>query len=95
MILAPLSPTDRAALRDLGELLCDCTRPGGRRDRARCRVRELVESLRSDCSVADAEAISCCLIFSADGREGAERLAEFALVEILAHELPWSWEASA
>lgn len=40
MTLAALSPIDRAALRDLGELLCDCTRPGGRRDRARWHVRD-------------------------------------------------------
>ena len=95
MIMDGLHPIDREKLRHLGELLCNCSRPGVLRDRSRCRVRELVESLRPDCSGADAEIIACRLVLSADGREGAERLAEFAFVEILAHELPWAWWASA
>lgn len=97
MNVSALAPADREALRHIGQMLHDCAAPGVQRVTwfltVRWRVKELVTSLRSDCSADDVDAIAQRLVAAADHRESAEQLAEFALTEIVVQGLTWSWEA--
>jgi hypothetical protein len=96
-MIAALAPTDRAKAYALGQALHRAAALGERRWTAfpivRSCVGELMKSVRSDCTDTDIEEVARRLVGTADYREGGDAAIELALVEILAHGLPWPAEA--
>lgn len=77
-------PLDVPKLRRLGERLCDLSRGDDTvRPEILFLVRQLMVCLRDDCRADGAEVVAERIAGLADWREGAERMAEAAKVEIL------------
>jgi hypothetical protein len=96
-MIATLAPADRAKAYALGEALHRAAALGDRRWTAfpavRSCVKGLMSALRPDCGAADVEEVAKRLVSVADYREGSDAAIQLALVEILAHGLPWPAEA--
>lgn len=98
-MIAALSPADRAALYRLGEQLHRTAALGDRRWMAfadvRSHVNEVMASLRPFGGADDVDEVAHRLVASVDYREGSDAALLLAYVEILAHGVRWSAEASA